>query len=66
MPSLYTLLSTLEATIVAATAGLTSSAPDSLGLPVSVLTGIGWLYGAITLRNDGSCRDFKARLIGVH
>ena len=42
MPSLYTLLSTLEATIVAATAGLTSSAPDSLGQPVSVLTGIGW------------------------
>jgi hypothetical protein len=42
MPALYTLLSTLEAAIVAAKAGLTSSAPDSLGQPVSVLTGMGW------------------------
>lgn len=42
MPALYTVLSTLETAVIAATAGLTSSAPDSLGQPITVLTGIGW------------------------
>ncbi len=42
MPTLYSVLSTLEAAVIAATAGLTSSAPDSLGKPITVLTGIGW------------------------
>jgi|SRR5579859_438020 len=42
MPTLYTVLSTLETAIASATAGLTSIAPDSEGQPINVMTGIGW------------------------